>query len=240
MIRIVAYNVSGGHERVAIGQVLAAVEPDVVLLAETPPRFHLRRLARRAGLRVAVRAGGRRLGVAVLSGERVRVINSTEHELTPHEGSPERRIAQAIIGVGSVRLAVSAVQLGLNPDTRTAHREELERALAKLDVPVVVGADLNEPPGGPNVTRLAEVLQDAFGVSGHGSGHTFPNPDPITRKSYVFADPVLAVLRAWVPDAPPVGTASHHRPVVVELAEPGEQPVDVPDAEDSDEEESVA
>ncbi len=237
MIRLVAYNVSGGHERDAIGQVLADVEPDVVLLAEASPRLHLHRLSRHAGLRVAVRAGGRRLGVAVLTGERVRVITTTHHDLTPHDGSPERTVAQAIIGVGSMRTAVFAVQFGLNPDTRTAHREELEQVLAKLDVPVVLGADLNEPPGGPNVTRLSEVLQDAFGTAGQGAGHTFPNPDPITRKSYVFVDRALAVLRSWVPEGPPVGTAGHHRPVVVEVAEPGEQPVDGAHSED---EESVA
>lgn len=239
MIRLVVYNVSGGHERTAVGQVLSAAEPDLVCLVETPPRLPLRRLARRVGLRVAVRAGGRRLGVAVLTGERVRVVNTTRHDLTPRDGSPERSIAQAIVGVGSVRLAVLAVQLGLEPDTRTAHREELEAILAKLDVPVVVGTDLNEPAGGPNVTRLAEVLQDAFAVAGRGPGHTFPNPDPIARKSYAFVDRSLAVLRAWVPHGPPTGTAGHHRPVVVEIAEPGEEPVDEP-AEDGDDEESAA
>lgn len=235
MIRVAVYNVSGGHERSAIEQVLSAVEPDVVCLVETPPRFPLRRLARRAGLRVAVRAGGRRLGVSVLTGERVRVVNTTHHDLTPRDGGPGRRVAQAIIGVGSVRLAVLAVQLGLDPDTRTAHREELERIVAKLDVPVAVGADLNEPAGGPNVTRLAEVLQDAFAVAGRGPGHTFPNPDPIARKSYAFVDRSLAILRAWVPHEPPISTAGHHRPVVVEVAEPGEEPVDGP-ADDADEE----
>lgn len=237
MIRLVTYNVSGGHERAAVGEVLADIRPDVALMVETPPRFPLRRLTRQADLRVAVRAGPRRLGVAILTGERVRVINTTDHDLTPHHGSPARSLAQAIVGVGTVRLAVFAVQLGLNPDIRTAHRGELERILAKLDVPVVVGADLNEPPGGPNVTRLSEVLQDAFATSGHGTGHTFPNPGPITRKSYVFADRALAILRSWVPDQAPVSTASHHRPVVVELAEPGEEPVDDPVADD---EESVA
>lgn len=237
MIRLVVYNVSGGHERAAVRAVLAAVEPDVVCLVEAPPRLSLRRIASGTGLRVAVRSGARRLGVTVLTGERVRVVNATHHDLTPHDGSPERSVAQAIVGVGSVRLAVVAVQLGLNPDIRTAHREELERILAKLDVPIVVGADLNEPAGGPNVTRLGEVLLDAFAVAGQGAGHTFPNPDPITRKTYAFVARSLAVIRAWVPTEAPTSTASHHRPVVVELAEPGEEPVD---GSASGDEESVA
>lgn len=225
MIRLVIYNVSGGHENAAIGQVLSSVRPDIVCLVETPPRLQLRRLARRADLRVAVRAGSRRLGVAILTGEHARVVNSTHHDLTARDGSPERSVAQAIIAVGSVRLAIFAVQFGLNPDIRGAHREELERIVAKLDVPVVVAADLNEPAGGPNATRLSEVLQDAFAVAGQGSGHTFPNPEPIARKCYAFVDRSIAVLRAWVPHEPPTGTASHHRPVVVEVAEPGEEPV---------------
>lgn len=226
MIRVVVYNVSGGQEWRAVRDVLRHLEPDVVCLIETPPRFALRRIARRSALEIAVRAGPRRLGVAVLTGDRVRMINSVDHELSDHEGSPARAVAQAIVGVGSARLAIFAAQLGLEPEIRTEHRVELEQHLARIDVPALVGVDLNEPPGGPNVNRLGEVLVDAFAFAGDGSGLTFPNPDPITRKTFLFVDRSLAVRRAWIPHDPPVGTASHHRPLVVELAEPGEEPVD--------------
>lgn len=226
MIRVVVYNVSGGQEWGAVRDVLTAVEPDVVCLIETPPRFALRRIARRSGLEVAVRAGSRRVAVAVLTGERVRMVNSVHHDLSEHEGSPGRAVAQAIVGVGSARFAVFAAQFGLDPEVRSGHRAELEQHLARVDAPVVLGLDPNEPPGGPNADRLGEVLVDAFETAGEGTGLTFPNPDPIARKTFLFVDRSLAVLRAWVPHDPPVGTASHHRPVVVELAEPGEEPVD--------------
>lgn len=225
MIRVVVYNVSGGQEWGGVRDVLTAVEPDVVLLFETPPRFVLRRIARRSRLGLAVRTGGRRFGVAVLTGQRVRMINSADHRLSSYEGSPDRTVAQAILGVGTVRFAVFAAQLGLNPDIRTSHRAELEQHLARVDAPVLLGIDLNEPPGGPNADRLSEVLLDAFAVAGEGPGSTFPNPEPIARKTFLYVDRSLAVGRAWVPSDPPVGTASHHRPLVVEFAEPGEEPV---------------
>jgi endonuclease/exonuclease/phosphatase family metal-dependent hydrolase len=38
------------------------------------------------------------------------------------------------------------------------------------------------------------------------------------RKDYVFVAPAFEVTRAWVPDEPPVSVASHHRPVVAEVA----------------------
>ncbi len=223
MIRFVAYNMSGGLDANAVSAVLAAVEPDIVCAVEVPPRFGLRRLARRVGLEVAATAGRRRLSVAILTAERVRVVSAVSHQLSPVPGIVPRSVAQAILGVKALRVAAFAVQFGLRPDVRATHCRDLEEHLRKVSAPVVVGADLNEAPNGPVAQRLAGTLQDAYAVSGQGLGDTYPNPDPLSRKDYVFVDPALTVLRSWVPEDPPVAVASQHRPVVAEVAEPDEE-----------------
>lgn len=225
MIRVVAYNMSGGLDANALSAVLAAVAPDIVCAVEVPPRFGLRRLARRVGLEVAATAGRRRLSVAILTAEHVRVVSAVAHQLSPIPGIVPRSVAQAILGVKALRLAAFAVQLGLRPDVRETHCRDLEEHLRKVSAPVVVGADLNEASNGAVAQRLAGTLQDAFAVSGQGLGDTYPNPEPLSRKDYVFVDRNLTVLRAWVPDDAPVAVASQHRPVVAEFAEPGEDPV---------------
>ncbi|MDP8930950.1 MAG: endonuclease/exonuclease/phosphatase family protein [Actinomycetota bacterium] len=219
MIRVVAYNMSGGLDANAVSAVLAAVEPDIVCAVEVPPRFGLRRLARRVGLEVAATAGRRRLSVAILTAERVRVVSAVAHQLSPVPGIVPRSVAQAILGVKALRLTAFAVQFGLRPDVRATHCRDLEEHLRKVSTPVVVGADLNEAPNGAVAQRLASTLQDAYAVSGQGIGDTYPNPEPLARKDYVFVDRALTVLRSWVPEDPPVAVASQHRPVVAEVAE---------------------
>ncbi len=222
MIRVVAYNMSGGLDTNAVSAVLAAVAPDIVCAVEVPPRFGLRRIARRVGLEVAASAGRRRLNVAILTAEHVRVVSSVAHQLSPVPGIVPRSVVQAIVAVRALRLAAFAVQFGLRPDVRETHCRDLEEHLKKVSAPVLVGADLNEGPNGTVSQRLSSLLQDAYGVSGQGLGDTYPNPEPLSRKDYVFVDPGLTVLRAWVPDEPPVAVASQHRPVVAEFAEPQE------------------
>ncbi|HEX2028554.1 MAG TPA: endonuclease/exonuclease/phosphatase family protein [Nitriliruptorales bacterium] len=224
MIRVAAYNVCGVLDAGALVEVLRHLDADVVAAVEVPGRLGLRRIASRAGMDVAVHAGRRRLGAAVLVGERIRVVSASRHELREAPGLPRRWVAQAIVGAGGVRFAVFAAQLGLRPEVRERHAAELERVAAKVDAAVLLGVDLNEAAGGMVAARLGEVLQDAFAVAGQGPGDTYPNPHPITRKDYVFVDRGLAVLRAWVPDLPAASVASHHRPVVAEIAEPVEQP----------------
>lgn len=220
MIRLVAYNVSGGLDAGSVTAVLTALRPDVACLVETPGRLNLRRMAQAAGLQVASRAGRRRLGTAVLVGDRTRVLSSAGVALPGVAGSPDRAASHAIVGVGSLRLSVVAAQLGLRPDARLAHAEELERFLGSVDVPGVLAGDLSEPPGGTTAARFADLMTDAFAAAGRGRGETYPTPDPSARHDYVFVDRELTVERAFVPTDAPVDVASHHRPVVVELAVP--------------------
>lgn len=218
MIRLVAYNVTGAVDAAAVTTVLTSLRPDIVCLVETPGRLALRRLAGASDLSVATRAGRRRLGTAILVGERIRVLSEGVVELPGVEGSPSRSAAQAILGAGALRLSVIATLLGLQPATRLAHGAELERYVASVDVPSVIAGDLGEPPGGATVRRLGDTFEDAFAVAGRGPGETYPTPHPTARHDFVLTSPELAVERCWVPTDPPVDVASHHRPVVAELA----------------------
>ena len=218
MIRLVAYNVTGAVDAAAVTTVLSSLRADIVCVVETPARLALRRLAGAADLRIASRAGRRRLGTAILVGERVRVLSDGVVELPGVEGGPDRSAAQAILGAGALRLSVVATLLGLQPATRLAHAAALERFVGSVDVPSVIAGDLGEPPGGPTVQRLGATFQDAFAAAGRGSGQTYPTPNPTARHDFVLASRELVVERCWVPSESPVDVASHHRPVVVELA----------------------
>lgn len=234
MIRCVVYNLSGGLDPGALATVLRSIEPDIVCATEVPSRLALRRLAGRSGLGVAVRAGRRRSSVAILVSDDVRVISADSHDLTAAPDLPQRSVAQAIVGVGTTRLAVFSVQFGTRPDVRLEHARELEAIAARVEAPVVVGADLNEAPSGAAASRLSEVLVDAWAVAGQGNGQTFPNPEPMMRSDYLFVDRRLAIGRATVVADERTSVASHHLPLVVDLADVAESdiPRAVPDERD--------
>jgi endonuclease/exonuclease/phosphatase family metal-dependent hydrolase len=215
---LVNYNASGAVDVDSLSAVIHGLRPDVVCLTESGSGRAVRRIARRSGLHVAARAGRGRTAVAILAGERIRVLSHSTHDLAAPEGTPRRTAALAILGLGALRFAVMAFQFGLRPEVRAMNAADVETVLAKVEAPVVVAGDLNETPAGAAAQRFAEVLQDAFAVAGEGRGETYPNPEPSARRDIVYLGRDLEVLRCWVPSAAPVGVASHHRPVCVEFA----------------------
>lgn len=190
----------------------------MVCASEVPGRFALSRLARRSNLSVVTRRGKRGWASAILASHDVHVRTRGVIDLPASDGVPDRVATTAILAAGGIRLAVVSVQLGLRPEVREQHAHLLERAMASIDAPTVLAGDLNETPSGVVATRFAEVLEDAFAVAGEGRGETYPNPDPSARRDLVYVDRRLAVQRCWVPSISPISVASHHRPVVVELA----------------------
>jgi endonuclease/exonuclease/phosphatase family metal-dependent hydrolase len=218
VIRVVTYNVSGGLDLGAAAKVLVSLEPRVVCLLERPGSGRLSRFARRSGLEVAVRAGRRGSGTAVLVHPDVGVRSTSVLPLTAPPDVPRREAAQAILGVGGLRLSVTAVQLGLRPEVRRMNLDQLVHFLGTIDAPTVLGCDLNESVRSPVATALAERFQDAHAVAGTGGGETYPTGDPSTRQDFLFVDRSLTVLGAFVGVEPPCDVASHHRPVVVDLA----------------------
>ena len=220
MMRLISYNVSGGLDPAAVGRVLATEQPDVVCLTEIPPAGRLRAIARTAGLDIVVRAGRRGTGTAILASGAVRVRATDLVPLTTPRDVPSRQASHAIIGLGGLGLSVTAVQFGLRPQVRRTNLDELLDYLDSIEQPSVIGADLNESARSPVAAGLAARFQDAHAVAGTGAGLTYPTSDPSTRQDFVFVDRSLTVHRAAVLTEPPVDAASHHRPVVVDLAGP--------------------
>ena len=79
--------------------------------------------------------------------------------------------------------------------------------------PLVIGADVNEEPGGPAWAALAEGLRDAA----RDCGPTFPLREPRRRIDALLVDPRLQVVSVEVPRPGPM---TDHLPVVVDLAWP--------------------
>ena len=230
MIRVVTYNVSGGLDTEAIASVLRRLDPTIVCVLERPGGGRLRSIAKACDLQVAARAGRRGTGTAILVDDSVRVLATARVPLTVPKEIPVREATQAIVGVDGVRLSVTAVQFGLRPDVRQTNREELFAFLDSIELPKIVGADVNESVRSSVAASLAQRFQDAFGVWGAPGGETYPTTDPSTRQDFVFADHRLRVMSCRVPSDPPIDVASHHRPVLAEL----EPERDVPGFVDED------
>ena len=222
-LRVLVYNVHGfraGARRVA--DVVARLDPDVLLLNETGGRWRLRRFARRLGARAAGDPWSplrRRVKDAVLVRPPWRVV---EHRLVRFEPADRwlpRGAIVAEIARDGVGMTVVATHLGLRPGERIAHARELVRLVQGRDVPVLLGGDLNERPDGRAVATLTRHLHDAWALGGgDGDGETFPAVDPTARIDYLFVSEDLRVERALVPSAlPEARSASDHLPLMAEL-----------------------
>ncbi|MEX2549441.1 MAG: endonuclease/exonuclease/phosphatase family protein [Nitriliruptoraceae bacterium] len=217
-MRLVAYNVSGGLDPGAVGEVLAAIGPEVACLTEAPGGGRLRTLARSAGLEVVARTGRRGSGTAILADSAVRVRATSQVPLITPRDVPTREATHAILGVGGLGVSVTAVQFGLRPEVRRMNLDELLAFLATIDLPSIIGCDLNESVRSPVAGAFASRYLDAHAVAGTGAGATYPTSDASTRQDFVFVDPALEVTASWVPTDAPVDAASHHRPVVAEVS----------------------
>jgi endonuclease/exonuclease/phosphatase family metal-dependent hydrolase len=226
MLRVVSYNVHGlRDDRSALASVVRSLEPDVLIVQEAPRRFRWRtrnaHLAHDLGL-VYVAGGAPSLGNVILTSLRVTVAETWElrYPLTP--GRHMRGAVFARCTVGGAPFVVVGSHLSLDGSERPAQARLLAKALADVDVPVILGADFNEPPGGAAWQALgAELSEAAHRVRAGGSWATFPAVAPRQRIDAVLVSPGIEVTGYRVAgDLDGVGRASDHLPVVAELALP--------------------
>lgn len=191
-VRIVSLNCNGGD----LGAVkeVAAYEPDIVLLQESPPRSGLEPLA--AGLTKGV-------GNGVLGLDTSLIVAGKGTEIPT--GTPMLRLAWVElrggrkIVVGSVRLAPAALREDLwSPDCWRIHaadrrrrREDVKRIVATLsaiaqDTPLILGGDFNIPARDASLRELRPRLQEAYGIAGKGWGATLLNDLPFLRIDQVW------------------------------------------------------
>ncbi|GAA1274713.1 hypothetical protein Psi02_03090 [Planotetraspora silvatica] len=227
MLRVAAYNIrSLRDDRHALVRVVRAIRPDVLCLQEAPrgPAWRRRReaLAHDAGMTVA--AGGRVGGVSVLAGPDVRVVRGQGDRLRWIPGLEWRALALAVVEKQGARFAVGSAHLDLVPRARLRHAaqivEILDDAARTSGARAVLAVDVNERPGQPVWTYLADRYADAHTRSPRGEGRTFPARNPTMRIDAIFVDPGLAVLACGGAEAArqDLCDASDHLPVVADIA----------------------
>jgi endonuclease/exonuclease/phosphatase family metal-dependent hydrolase len=195
-----------------VAATLAAIVPDIALIQEAPRlllwRWSCWLLARRSGLKRVV-GGAPAAGNLLLVSSRVTVVEASAVRLAKRPRLHRRGAVLAVLEVGGRRLGVLGTHLDLDAGARLETAGRL-RARAPGGVPLVVGADVNEQPGGPAWTALSAGLVDAAA----DCGPTFPARAPSRRIDGLFVDPALAVLAVGRPDPGPV---SDHLPLVADL-----------------------
>lgn len=233
-VRVLSYNLrSLRDDTAALTRVIRGCRPDVVCVQEAPrfARWRGRRRGLAKGCGLAVAAGARNGGLMVLATPSARVVHREYHLLSRIAGVYYRRaLAVAVLEIGRVRLAAASTHLDLVAGPRLQHVTEvltlLERVRARFCAPVVLGGDINEQPGGPAWSLLAERFQDAYAVAPAGAGPTFSSRDPRSRIDGVFPDPEVEVRGCGVPESADLladyPAATDHRPVLAELSFPGE------------------
>ena len=218
-MRVVVYNLKGFRlGRDALARALDALHPDLALLQETGPRRALRALADELGMRAAADPwawGRRRVKNAVLVRPPLELV---EHRLERFPGTEllhPRGALVAGIRDGKRRHWGVSAHLGLVPAERATHAQRLGDLVEAIGAPSLVGADLNELPGGRTPALVARSLTDAWTIGGEGREETFPSDDPTARIDYLFVSEGVEVTDVRV--AAEAGTASDHLPLVADV-----------------------
>ncbi|HEX6967303.1 MAG TPA: endonuclease/exonuclease/phosphatase family protein [Micromonosporaceae bacterium] len=223
-LRVLSYNVHGQRDdRAALTALVRAAAPDAVILQEAPRRFGWRRscaaLADAFGLVVA--AGGLpALGNLLLTDPRVRVHRTCCRRFPLKPGRHMRGVALAECSVGSARFALAGSHLPTDPDERPEKAARLRAATGWTRLPLILGVDVNEQPGGAAWRTVADGLVDVAEAVGRSDRFTFPAKDPKRRIDAVFVDPRITVLDFDVLDDARARRASDHLPLVADLRIP--------------------
>ncbi len=218
-VRVATYNVHGlRDDLVALASVVRELEPDVLVVQESPRRLRWRSrcadLARRCHL-VYAAGGGPAVGNLILVNLRVAVPESwtLRYPLVP--GRHLRGAVFARCVVEGVPLTVAGTHLGLVPDERLAQAGLLREAFAGVEGPTVLAGDFNEPAEEPARRLLADGRVDAAGADG---APTYPASGGGRRIDALLVDPGVTVSGYRVVSSPATARASDHLPVVADLS----------------------
>lgn len=217
-LRVLSWNVR--HllgDPLAVHRVLRAAAPDLVCLQEAPrwpwSSWPLISLAR-AGDLIYLAGGYGGGGNALLRSPRLWADDGLALRFPlAHRRAQRRGAVLATVGrPQGPRLAVASVHLGLDAAERLDHARALVERLSGTGLPVLVGADLNEPPGGPAWRVFAAVAADPD----PGAPVTFPARRPRRRIDAILTGPGIETLEygQWQPDRRDAELASDHLPVL--------------------------
>lgn len=222
-LRLLCWNVRDLHDPGAAARVVRSADPDLVCLQEFPRRVRpLPRLAAfAAGAGLFVVAGGRRAaGCVLLAAPRLDVLAGWSRALRIPGPAVRRPVRPRGIAAGVVRLPsgppvqVASVHLPPDPVLRRRHAVAVHDLLAAAGLTTVIGADLNEPAGGPAWRTLEPLAADPW----PDAPPTFPAHRPTGRIDAVLVgDGIRAEPADWRPDPDDVRRATDHLPVLAEL-----------------------
>jgi endonuclease/exonuclease/phosphatase family metal-dependent hydrolase len=229
-LRVLTYNVHGQRDDgAALARVVREAAPDVMIIQEGPRRLRWRTraadLARRCGL-FSGGGGGPAAGNLLLVSQRVRVLAtwSVSFPLNPRHHLRGVAFARCVLdwGDGSSPerpFVVAGTHLSTDPEQRLSQATLLAPVLAGRDEPVVLGADLNEPPDGPAWKQFHAVgLRDTAPA---GAPATFSVAAPRHRLDALLVGDGWEVGRYRVVDTPDARLASDHLPVLADLVKIG-------------------
>ncbi|GAA0902166.1 endonuclease/exonuclease/phosphatase family protein [Virgisporangium aurantiacum] len=223
-IRVMSYNIHSSRDDLrALGAVVRAEEPDLLLVQEAPRRFRWRgknaSLARRWGM-LQAGVGLWALGNSAFTTLRVGVRETWDVQFPLTPGRHMRGAVFVRCTVGRSRFIAVGTHLSLDATERVSQAQLLKEHLAGLDEPYVVAGDLNEEPGGGGWRTLADGLVDAADAKECGDIFTYSCASPRRRIDGVFVDPRIDVLDYRLIDSDLAKAASDHFPLVVDLALP--------------------
>lgn len=150
--------------------------------------------------------------------------------------SSSRAILETVLDVRGTRFTVFNAHIGMEPAdandkawldsqprflrfggstrTRTVQAQVVLDSVRDTKTPFIVCGDFNIPPRGRVYQMLSRELSDSFRVVGWGCGHSFPASSPLLKIDYIWTNPQVRVLDAFVPNV----RASDHRPYVADLS----------------------
>lgn len=218
-IVVMTYNIWWPHNRAGVTRVVTAVEPDVLIVQESPKafllwRWHCDRLARCWRMRHS--AGGRDAGSNMICvSERVTVLGTSARRLEQPLFKPRRGIVAVQCEVEGRAFGVVGAHLSLLRDSRPAEAREVLADASWLHGPVILAGDLNEPPQGAAWRTFREA-----GYVDHARGDDMTYSST-TREKRIDAVLVrgLRVASQGVPPLAPamLRDASDHCPVVASV-----------------------
>ena len=233
-MRVMTYNIHVGIgmdkklDLRRISQVILSDRPDLVALQEvdrgvkrTSGIDEIVELARLTRMDYAFAPNldyqGGKYGVAILSRYPILAI---DHRRYANKREAERRgLLRVEVMVKGQRVNFVNTHLDYQfADARLFETEQLLKALASVDGPLIVAGDFNDEPTGRSYQLMLSNFTDGWNdvlERGGGNGLTYPSDKPVKRIDYIFirknngVSAIKAVVRSTL--------ASDHLPLVVDL-----------------------
>jgi endonuclease/exonuclease/phosphatase (EEP) superfamily protein YafD len=218
-IRLVSFNCAGG--KLAALQEIAAWDPDIVFLQESPPHKEVERFAHELF--------GEQ-GACVWDVDTSIVLKGNLQPIRPEEIAPFFSLVSATLPDNSKVMLVSLRLLPGTPEVelwdpqcwksqtrqRLAQLQQIKQLVASLATaePLIVAGDFNAAQGDKVFSLLPTRLYDSFHAQGRGIGNTIVNDMPLLRIDQIWVSREFETLQSFAVKS----RVSDHRMVVTDVS----------------------